>query len=280
MQFIRPHRFLVPASMTYASVVSRDTVRIALTLAALNDCEVLCADVQNAYLNAPPKEKVWIVAGPEFGVHEGKTVVIVRALYGLKGAGAAWATAVRQMMQDMGFRSCLADRDLWMRLACDTTRVPSPNDPTTKLIIERNAKDLALPEGTIVHRDEEGGEVIPKGDWYYEYVLFHTDDCMVISRRASNIIGTGEEPQCHPLDVGPPTPGPPCPPHGQAQVRTTFPTRCSRHPRVPRPTPRTPRLRDAGPSRAPQDGVQYQTRGLQPPPRRASRRMGVHQREY
>ena len=47
--------------MTYASVVSRDTVRIALTLAALNDCEVLCADVQNAYLNAPPKEKVELI---------------------------------------------------------------------------------------------------------------------------------------------------------------------------------------------------------------------------
>lgn len=182
------HLIDAPASMTYASVVSRDTVRIALTLAALNDCEVLCADVQNAYLNAPPKEKVWIQAGPEFGVHEGKTVVIVRALYGLKGAGAAWATAVRQMMQDMGFRSCLADRDLWMRLACDTTRVPSPDDPTSKLIIERHAKELALPEGTIIHRDEEGGEVIPKGEWYYEYVLFHTDDCMVISRRASDIM--------------------------------------------------------------------------------------------
>ena len=37
-----------PPSMTYASVVSRDSVRIALTLAALNDLDVQCADVQNA----------------------------------------------------------------------------------------------------------------------------------------------------------------------------------------------------------------------------------------
>ena len=42
-----------PPSMTYASVVSRDSVRIALTLAALNDLDVQCADVQNAYLKAP-----------------------------------------------------------------------------------------------------------------------------------------------------------------------------------------------------------------------------------
>ena len=37
-----------PAAMTHASVVSRESVRIALLLAALNDLDVLTADVQNA----------------------------------------------------------------------------------------------------------------------------------------------------------------------------------------------------------------------------------------
>ncbi len=78
-----------PPSMTYASVVSRDSVRIALTLAALNDLGVQCADVQNAYLNAKPKEHVYTISGDEFGQFKGRTVVIVRSLYGLKGAGAA-----------------------------------------------------------------------------------------------------------------------------------------------------------------------------------------------
>ena len=38
-----------PATTTYSSVVSRESVRIALLIAALNDLEVLSADIQNAY---------------------------------------------------------------------------------------------------------------------------------------------------------------------------------------------------------------------------------------
>ena len=52
------HQTDVPSESTYSSVVSRDSVRIAFTLAALNDLDVLAADVQNAYLNAPTKERV------------------------------------------------------------------------------------------------------------------------------------------------------------------------------------------------------------------------------
>ena len=57
--------------MTYASVVSRDSVRIALVLAALNGLDVACADVQNAYLQAETKERVYLIAGDEFGPHKG-----------------------------------------------------------------------------------------------------------------------------------------------------------------------------------------------------------------
>ena len=45
------HQMEPPASvLTYASVVSRETVRIAFTIAALNDLQVKASDVQNAYL--------------------------------------------------------------------------------------------------------------------------------------------------------------------------------------------------------------------------------------
>ena len=42
-----------PSSMSYARVVSRDTVRLALLIAAFNYLHVLAWDIQNAYLNAP-----------------------------------------------------------------------------------------------------------------------------------------------------------------------------------------------------------------------------------
>jgi hypothetical protein len=56
-----------PASITYASVVSRDQYAFAFTIAALNNLDVQAADILNAYLTSPCDEKVWTILGPEFG---------------------------------------------------------------------------------------------------------------------------------------------------------------------------------------------------------------------
>jgi hypothetical protein len=77
------HTIDTPHAMAYASVVSREYARIALTLAALNDLYFKMADIENAYLTAPITEKVWTVLGPEFGDDAVKRALIVRALYGL-----------------------------------------------------------------------------------------------------------------------------------------------------------------------------------------------------
>jgi hypothetical protein len=52
------HTTDIPHAMTYVSVVSRESVRIALTLADLNDLDAKMADIENAYLTAPITEKV------------------------------------------------------------------------------------------------------------------------------------------------------------------------------------------------------------------------------
>ena len=105
------------ASITYSSVVSRDSVRIAFLIAALNDLDVLGADIGNAYLNAETREKVYTTAGKEFGKYEGQTVIIIQALYGLKSSGAAWQSHLSQTLQDLGFTSSLADPDVWYKEA-------------------------------------------------------------------------------------------------------------------------------------------------------------------
>jgi hypothetical protein len=46
------HKTKTPAVMTYSLVVSRDSVRIALTIAALNDLDIMACDIQKAYLTA------------------------------------------------------------------------------------------------------------------------------------------------------------------------------------------------------------------------------------
>ena len=56
-----------PAAATYASVVSRESVRLGLLIAALNDLHILSADIQNAYLTSPCEEKIYTILGPEFG---------------------------------------------------------------------------------------------------------------------------------------------------------------------------------------------------------------------
>ena len=86
-------------------------------LAALNDLNVLVADVQNAYLNAKTKEKVFIIAGPEFGKNEGRPAFIVRALYGLKSSGARWRDHMANSLRSLSFVGCKADPDVWMRPA-------------------------------------------------------------------------------------------------------------------------------------------------------------------
>ncbi len=48
----------VPAMYTYGSVVTFETVHIALMLAALNSLEVMAADIMNAYITALCKEKI------------------------------------------------------------------------------------------------------------------------------------------------------------------------------------------------------------------------------
>jgi hypothetical protein len=106
-----------PSVNTYSSVVSRESVRIAFLVAALNDLDILAADIGNAYLNAPCRERLYTTAGPEFGSDAGKQVVIVRALYGLRTSGASWHAQLAQTMQQLGFTPCMADRDVWMRPA-------------------------------------------------------------------------------------------------------------------------------------------------------------------
>jgi hypothetical protein len=106
-----------PAIITYASVVSRESVRIALTIAALNDLDVMVADISNAYLTAPTTERYWTVLGQEWGADAGKRGMIVRALYGLKSSGAAYRNHLASYLRELNFTSCLADADVWLRHA-------------------------------------------------------------------------------------------------------------------------------------------------------------------
>ncbi|KAL7460640.1 hypothetical protein ACHAXS_001084, partial [Conticribra weissflogii] len=109
------HMTDVPPTVMYASVVLRETVHIALTMAALNALKVMAADIMNVYNTAPNKEKIWTLLGPKFGRDKGCKAIVVRALYGLKSAGAAFRSHLADCMRQLGYESNKADPDLWMK---------------------------------------------------------------------------------------------------------------------------------------------------------------------
>ena len=88
--------------MTYSSVVGRETVRIALTISALNDLQVKAGDVMNAYVTETCSKKIWTFLGKEFGTDQGKKAIIVRVLYGLKSSGAALHAHLADCMRSIG----------------------------------------------------------------------------------------------------------------------------------------------------------------------------------
>ena len=116
------HRTKTPSSVTYSTVVSRDSIRICLTIAALNGMKVKTADIQNAYLTAPCREKIWCKAGSEFesfGIQKGTPLLIVRALYGLKSSGAAFRAFCAEHLDKMNYHSTTGDPDVWIRPCTD-----------------------------------------------------------------------------------------------------------------------------------------------------------------
>ena len=134
------HKTTILEWSTFAGVVSRESVCIAFTYAALNGLPVCTADIQNAYLQAPASEKHYVICGPELGLENiGQIAVIVLALYDGKSGNADYWRHVQHAMTKLGFQSCKGDPDVCFR-------------PSTK-------------------SDETD---------YYQYVLLYTDDILEI----------------------------------------------------------------------------------------------------
>jgi Reverse transcriptase (RNA-dependent DNA polymerase) len=101
--------------IVYSGVVSLRGIRLIVFLAELNSLELWGADVGNAYLEAKTKENVYIVGGPEFGSLEGHTLLVDKALYGLRSSGLRWHEILADVLRSIGITQCKAEADIWMR---------------------------------------------------------------------------------------------------------------------------------------------------------------------
>ena len=66
--------------------------------------KVWAADIGNAYLEATTREKLYIVAGPEFEELQGHILVIHKTLHGLKSSGLRWSQRIHNIMLELNFR--------------------------------------------------------------------------------------------------------------------------------------------------------------------------------
>ena len=101
-----------PSSITYSSVVSQYSFRIALTIASFNGLDLLDCDIHNAYLTSKCREKICTIAGPELGSEEGSLMIVKMALYGLKPSGAAFRVKLDGALHDLSYVPSKADLDV------------------------------------------------------------------------------------------------------------------------------------------------------------------------
>ena len=111
------HLTETPLDSVYSSVATIRGIRMIMFLAELNGLQTWNTDIGNAYLESYTQEKIYIVAGKEFACVglEGHTLIVNRALYGLKSSGLRWHELFSDVMRQMGFFPSKADHDIWMK---------------------------------------------------------------------------------------------------------------------------------------------------------------------
>ena len=100
------------ATLTYASVVSRYSVHIALTIAALNGLGIFLCDIQNTYLTDECQENIWTRAFLVFSSESVANMIFGMVLYGLKSSGAAFWVHLDKTLNYIRLLSTKADPDV------------------------------------------------------------------------------------------------------------------------------------------------------------------------
>ena len=94
-------RYKVPCrSEVYSSIVLLVGLKTMLFLTEHNDIEVYTAYIGNTYLRSISVERNYIIVGLEFGKElNGCTLLIYKALYGLRISGVRWYDTLADALQ-------------------------------------------------------------------------------------------------------------------------------------------------------------------------------------
>ena len=109
------HLTKTPVDSVYSGIVSLRGIHMLCFIAKLNGCETWSTDIGNACLKSYTQEKVYIIAGEEFGALKGHKLVIVKALYGLKSNALHWHECLADVLRSMVFEPSKTKPDIWMQ---------------------------------------------------------------------------------------------------------------------------------------------------------------------
>lgn len=91
-----------------------NTIRIIISLAAIEDWPLKQFDVKNAFLNGILEEEVYME--PPSGINaNGKVCKLKRALYGLKQSPRAWFGRFSKFMKEIGYKQSDADHTRFVK---------------------------------------------------------------------------------------------------------------------------------------------------------------------
>ena len=98
----------------WAPVGRYATLRMLLSVCAVEDVETKNIDIKCAFLNGGLEEEVYMVQPPMFNDGFGRLWRLKKALYGLKQAAREWHRALAKLLSVLGFERCASDSVLYV----------------------------------------------------------------------------------------------------------------------------------------------------------------------
>ena len=104
---------------TRATVVKPISVRLLDLIVYAMSIEVLCSDIDNAYIKTNANGNIYTRVWPEFGDRPYSMPIITRDLYGLIASAEQFRTLLDNFLCSLSFSPSRYNRDMWMELNDD-----------------------------------------------------------------------------------------------------------------------------------------------------------------
>eukprot|EP00957_Ditylum_brightwellii_P089660 6828073-Ditylum_brightwellii.AAC.2 len=107
------HLVHVMDTPVYSSTVKNVSIQLLHVISHKDKLDQLCGDIRNVFPNVYANEKVFVArAGPEFGEHKGKCIMIRKELHGLCSSSEKWRSHLADTFLSFGFTQTRFDNDV------------------------------------------------------------------------------------------------------------------------------------------------------------------------